>query len=277
MLATRLSTFKTLFFGLAVVTGSTAQTTSSHAYTSVHTASETPHFRVAPRILVGKEWETLVVLLNPGAAPVSFQQAFFADGKPTALSVRSESLAVALTAPAIQGAVAPGARITLALGSAGPYIQEGWSLLSYAQGALEGYVILRRRAPGGEFSFETTIPLSGTQDVSAYMPFDNTQGFRSQLTLVNPTSDISATVRLTYLNPDGKPVLIDSVSLAPAEQLTLILPDTYPDLANKAGVILIETDTDRLSVVGVRQNMTHGVISTLPVFTGRPVLRNVDR
>ena len=273
MLATRLSTFKTLFFGLAVVTGSMAQTTPSRAYTSVHTASGTPQFRVAPRILVGKEWETVVVLLNPGSAPASFQQVFFAAGKPAALSIRSESLAVALTAPAIQGVVAPGARITLALGESGHDIQEVWSLLSYALGALEGYVILRRRAPGGDFSFETTIPLSGTQDVSTYMPFDNTQGFRSQLTLVNPASGISATVRLTYLNPDGKPVLIDSVSLAPAEQLTLILPDTYPDLANKAGTILIETDTDRLSVVGLRQNVKYGVISALPAITGGPVLR----
>ena len=229
-------------------------------------------FRAVPQIRVGKDWETLVVLLNPGPAPVSFQQTFFAGRKPVALSIRSESLGLDLVVPAIQGVVAPGARITLRLGSPGDEVQEAWSLLSYTQGALDGYTVLRRKALAGSFSFETTIPLSGTKDVNAYIPFDNTQGFRSQLTLVNPASDLSARVRLTYLNQAGETVLIDSISLLPAEQITLVLPDTYLDLANKSGTILIESDTDRLAIAGLRQDVNFGVISAVPAIVS-PALK----
>jgi len=49
--------------------------------------------------------------------------------------------------------------------------------------------------------------------------------------------------------------------------------DTYLDLANRAGTILIETDADRLSVVGLRQNVRYGVISALPAIAGRASLR----
>jgi hypothetical protein len=244
-----------------------AQTTSSRA-----TTTPVPQFRVAPRILVGKDWETLVILLNSGKTPVIFQEAFFGDGQPVALSIRSESLGMNLIAAAFQGQVAPGARVTLSLANSGQDVPEVWSLLSYPQGSLDGYTVIRRKSQTGDFSFETTIPLSGTQDLRTYLPFDNTQGFRSQLTLVNPASDLSATIRLTYLNPEGGTVLIDSVSLAPAQQFTVILPDTYPDLANKAGTILIETDTDRLSVAGLRQNVRHGVIYALPAIAGSPGL-----
>jgi hypothetical protein len=257
-----------LLLCLTTFTASSAQTISSRAMTSA-----VPQFQVAASILVGKDWETLVVLLNSGQSSVSFQQAFFAAGKPVALSIRSESLGSDLTVPAIQGTVAPGARITLALGTSRQDLPEVWSLLSYAQGTLDGYTILRRKSQTGDFSFETTIPLSGTQDLSTYLPFDNTQGFRSHLTLVNPASDFSATVRLTYLNPEGGTVLIDLVLLTPAQQLTMVLPDTYPDLANRAGTILIETDANRLSVVGLRQNVRYGVISALPAIAGRATLR----
>jgi hypothetical protein len=276
MFTNRLSTLKILWLTLAAGVVCLAQTTgegrSFRASASINghspnkTPAASPQFRVAPRILVGKDWETLIVLVNPGPNAVSFQQAFFAGRKPVTLSIRSAALGVDLAAPAIQGVLAPGARIDLLLGPSGVDIQEAWSLLTDPQGVLDGYVVLRRRAQSGDFSFETTIPLSGTQDVSAYVPFDNTQGFRSQLTVVNPASDIAATVRLTYLNPQGGTVLIDSVSVMPAGQLTLTLPDTYPDLANKAGTILIETDTDRLSVVGLRQNLKYGVISALPAL-----------
>ena len=256
-----------VLLGLMAASLSLAQAASPRA-----TAAGGPQFRVAPKILVGKDWETLVILVNTGPTPASFQQAFFADGRPAPLSIRSEALGVNLTAPAIQGVVAPGARVTLALGNSGQDLAEVWSLLSHAPGTLDGYTLLRRRAQTGDFSFEATIPLSAAHDVTTYLPFDNTQGFRSQLTLVNPAHDLAATVRLTCLNPEGATVLIDSVTLAPAQQLTLVLPDTYPDLANKTGTVLIETDTDRLAVLGLRQNVRHGVISTLPAIAGRTML-----
>jgi hypothetical protein len=230
-------------------------------------------FRVFPRLLLGKGAETRIVLLNPGAAPVAFQQAFFSGGKPAPLAIRSDFLVEDLTSSALQGVLMPGSSVTLTLSAPSDDVQEAWSLLTYNEGSVEGYAVVRRRAASGAFSFEAALPLGGTQDLSTYIPFDNTQGFRSQLTLVNPTSDRSAVVRLTCLDPQGRVVLMDAVTLAPAQQLTLVLPDTYPDLANKTGSILVETETDRLSVTALRQNINYGVIAALPSMTASPARR----
>lgn len=232
--------------------------------------SVTTQFRAVPSILVGGEWETSIVLVNSSTTPTAFQESFVdGSGKPVTLSIQSDSPTTGVTASAIQGALAAGSSLTLDLApSNGGSLQEAWSLLSYEGGAIEGYAILRREAAGNAFSFEATLPLSHTQDVSTYMPFDNRQDFRSQLTLVNPVSDNSVQVRLTYLNPQGEVVLIDSLVLNPLQQITLVLPDTYPDLANKNGTVLIQADTDRLSVAGLRQNVDYGVISALPATSG---------
>jgi len=98
------------------------------------------------------------------------------------------------------------------------------------------------------------------------VPFDNTLGFRSQLTLVNPAGDLSSQVQLTYLNPQGQVLLIDSLTLQPAQQMTLVLPDTYPDLANKSGSVLVQADIDRFSVTGLRCNNAYGAIAALPIM-----------
>lgn len=228
--------------------------------------SGTIEFRSFPRIMLGNQWQTSLVLVNPGATPAQFQQSFFdASGNAVTISVHSDSPAIDVTAAAIQGVLTAGSSLMLDLaapGGSGPL--QAWSLLSFTGGDIEGYATLGLQAPSGTFSFQTTLPLSHTQDVSTYMPFDNRQDFRSQVTLVNPASDTSAHVRLTYLNPQGGIVLIDVVTLAPRQQTTLVLPDTYPDLANKNGTVFIEADTDRLSVAGLRQNVDYGVISALP-------------
>lgn len=100
-----------------------------------------------------------------------------------------------------------------------------------------------------------------------YVPFDNTLGFRSQLTLLNPAGNLSSHVQLTYLDPKGKVLLTDSVTLQPAQQMTVILPDTYPDLANKSGSVLVEADIDRSSVTALRYNDAYGAVAALPVIT----------
>jgi hypothetical protein len=110
------------------------------------------------------------------------------------------------------------------------------------------------------------VPFSGMLDYSVYVPFDNTLGFRSQLTLVNPSGNLSSQVQLSYLNSQGQTLLIDSVTLQPAQQMTLVLPDTYPDLANKSGSVLVQADIDRFAVTGLRSNDASGTIAALPTM-----------
>jgi hypothetical protein len=104
------------------------------------------------------------------------------------------------------------------------------------------------------------------QDFSVHMPFDNSQGFRTQVTLVNPAANMSAQVNLTYRTAQGQMMLLDSITLQPAQQMTISLPDTYPDLANKAGTVTIEGNINRLCAFGLRYNDAYGAIASVPAI-----------
>src|SRR5947209_13478407 len=65
--------------------------------------------RVFPRILAGSDWETTVVLLNPGSSPVTFQQFFFGgDGKLAQFAVQNTASPDVLTTSGISGILLPG-------------------------------------------------------------------------------------------------------------------------------------------------------------------------
>jgi len=278
------STVNCLFLALLPITLGHAQTlTAEHVVpfatgarralgaTAKDALSGKTQSRVFPRILAGVNWETNVVLFNPASTTVTFQQLFIGvDGKMVPFTVHSQGGSGDQTTSGIRGVLPPNSSLSLVLSCGGGIVCEGWSLITYddGQGVVDGYAILRRKGLGGAFSFDVTVPLSSMQDYSEYMPFDNTQGFRSQLTLVNPAGNIAAQVRLTYLNPQGTVVLLDLVLIPPAQQMTLTLPDIYPDLANKTGTVLVEADTDTFAVLGIRYNETYGAIAPLPTVNG---------
>jgi hypothetical protein len=219
-----------------------------------------------PRIVAGHDWETTFVLVNPGAAPINFRQYLLGpNGTPQAFTVGNPSDGTVQTTSDFTGTLAPNSSLNLVLTDTTAPAREGWSLLSYdsSQGKLGGYAILRHRGLGG-FNFETSVPLNSMQDFSLYLPFDNTQGYRTQVTLINPASNMPAQVNLTYRATGGQLLLLDSVSLQPGQQMTISLPDLYPDLANQAGNIAIEANINRLSVLGLRYNEMYGAVASIP-------------
>ncbi len=223
--------------------------------------------RVLPRIIAGDSWETTIVLFNPGDTVATFQQFFLgSDGTATSFLVRDQDGSNEMTTAAVKGVLAPKSSVAFVLSNAAG-AQEGWSMLTYdASLPVNGYAILRCPAPRGGLSSEVSVPFSDMQDYSEYIRFDNTQGFRTQLTLTNPAGNIDAQVRLTYRNPQGVVVLVDSITVPAAQQTTLSLPDVYPDLANKTGTLLVEADIDTFSALGMRYNDSVRLIAPLPTI-----------
>ena len=210
-----------------------------------------------------------MALLNTGSTPVGFQQYFFAaDGKPLSYAVHSESLSADITTSTLQGTLAPGVTVTLALSDPSGANPQGWSLLTYdaGQGAVREYAVIRRKGLGSGVAFETVEPASSLQDYSVRVPFDNAQGFESQLTLLNPAGNLTAQVRLTYLDPNGNALLVDAITVQAGQLQTLALPNNYPDLANKVGSVQVQADISLFSVTALRYNAAYGVVSELPVF-----------
>jgi hypothetical protein len=243
-----------------------SRTATDLATSNSAAAANTIQTQAFPRIIAGRDWETTFVLVNPGATPINFHLYLLAtDGTPQALTLRNPSDGTVQTTSDVAGTLAPNSSLNLILTDSAAPAREGWSVLSYdsSQGKLGGYAILRHRGLGG-FNFETSVPLNSLQDFSLCLPFDNTQGYRTQVTLIDPASNMPAQVNLTYRATGGQLLLLDSVSLQPGQQMTISLPDLYPDLANQAGNIAIEANINRLSVLGLRYNEMYGAIASIP-------------
>ncbi len=225
-----------------------------------------------PRLLSGNGWETTIVLMDLGTSSVSFQESFLGtNGRAASFLVTADGSATNLTTSSLQGTIGPNQSMSFTLRSNNSSsLQEGWSLLTFtgSQDQLGGYAVLRHAS--GASSFEVTVPLSNMQDYSVRARFDNTGGFQTQLTLLNPASNMSAQVQLAYLNSQGQAILVDSLSLKPGEQTTLSLPNTYPDLANQIGTVAVFGNLNCLSVAALRFNPSSGAIAPVPVMNFIP-------
>jgi hypothetical protein len=231
-------------------------------------APGTTQVRSLGNLASGGGWETTIVLMDLGPTSVSFRQSFFGnDGHPTSFGVQSDGNSGLVLANVVEGTVGPNGTVCFTLPDQGPSIQQGWSLLSFqaTPNQLSAYAILRHAAVGG-YTSETTVSFSAMQDFSARLQFDNTKGFQTQLTIVNPASNLPAQVRLTCFDTQGQMLLLDTVTVNPGQQTTVNLPDTYPDLAGKAGSLAILASTNILSITGLRINPSSGAISSVPVM-----------
>lgn len=257
--------------GPAVVPGHAAMATDAVVRPQANTFST--QVKSFPRLLSGDGWQSTIVLMDLGATPISFRQSFLGnDGTAASLNVHVDGSNTDLTASALQGTVGANGSVSYQLTSSSSSLQEAWSLLTFegASNQLSGYATLRHVAAGGGFNFEVTLPLNGMQDSSSRLPFDNSNGSQTQLTLVNPASNLSAQVSLTYFNTQGQAILLDSLTLKPGAQTTLVLPNTYPDLANLSGTVAIQANINVLSVSGLRLNPSTGAIAAIPVMDFTP-------
>jgi hypothetical protein len=114
-------------------------------------------------------------------------------------------------------------------------------------------------------TFEATAPLSSTQNVAFFMPFDNTQGFTTLIAITNPASNLPAHVSLTFMDGNGLMLLTDSETIPPLNQINGSIADDFPSLNNLTGVMFVSCDITLLSAVGFRLNPATGAIASVPI------------
>ena len=149
---------------------------------------------------------------------------------------------------------------------AGGPLQTGWSSISYdtANARIGGYAIFRSRVTN-RTDFEALVPLSGYDDTAFYLPFDNLEGFVTSMAILNPASNISNRVSLSFLDSSGSVILNDTIMLAPGQQMGFSLPQRYPTIAGRVGSVYVQSDTTMLSALGFRFN-PQGAFATIPIM-----------
>src|SRR4051812_39550213 len=225
--------------------------------------------QVFPHLATGGGWETVIVIVNMSNVSVPFSMNFFGeDGLPLAVSFRDYPGSNVVTSSGATGNLPGNASFNFALFDSTPSTRIGWASLSYDStiGRIGGYAIFRQRV-AGRADYEALVPLSSYTDYRFYMPFDNIQGFLTGMAIVNPSSNVTAHVTLTALDLGG--VIIDRVvlTLPPGNHTSFLLNDRFPQFANRLGTLYVESDTNRLSGLGIRVNAAGGfAFSSVPIL-----------
>ncbi|MBS1823702.1 MAG: hypothetical protein JST93_00145 [Acidobacteria bacterium] len=228
-------------------------------------ASVRPTDLAFPHLAVGDRWETILVIVNMSARPVSFSQNFWTTtGAPLEVTFRSIPDGRLTTTSSARGTLQPGSSFNILLFDSGPPLKTGWSSIDYATTSdrLGGFAIFRQISTGGVF--EALVPLSSVDDFRFFMPFDNLEGFVTSMAILNPGA-AATEARLTFRNTAGTVLASRTVRLPGGNQTAFAITDTFPETRGQAGVLLVEGSSSFLSGLGFRFH-PRGAFATIPIM-----------
>lgn len=228
-----------------------------------------PTHSIFPQIAAGDSWETVFVIVNMSLRQTEFTQRFYgSDGRPMRMKFITYPGYQIVEDSGVFGRLNPGASFNFAVfRDVGP-VQVGWASLDYdtRSSRLGAYAVFRQKIPGRP-TFEALVPLSAYDDTIFFMPFDNLEGFDTGMALVNPASNIPNTVTLTFQSLRADILFQDRITLPPSGHTAFSIPSKYPSLQGKAGTVLVESNTTRLSAMGLRFNVGGGgAFSSIPIM-----------
>lgn len=248
----------------------------SSAYVERRPVTVEPFDSVIPHIVDGASWQTSFFLTNLGSE-VAYFAVFFLDNSGELMPLPLVGLGPSLrvTGKLESGQTVefktPGTSGTLLQGSAQMFALDRPAEDSNAKvvpSKIGGYAIFRQRVPGRP-DFEAVAPLSSSFDTRFTIVFDNRDGYSTGVAIVNAGfSDSPVTVVARDLL--GVHLTSDSFVLGPSEKRVFSVPERYPALARRVGVLQFSTTNDFLSGLGLRFSpggaFTSAHSLSLPVF-----------
>jgi hypothetical protein len=223
--------------------------------------------QVFPQIATGGGWETVMVIVNMSLRPISFTQRFYSsDGKPMSVTFRTYPEGRIITTSALEGTLPVGNSFNFALFDSTRNTQTGWAHLVYdtSAGRLGAYSMFRQKTQSGA-QYEALIPVSAYDDTSFFMSFDNFEGFSTAMALVNPASNLNNNVTITAMGLDGSFIGRTVVTLPPSGHAAFPLTDRFPALAGRMGTLVVSSDLNRLSAIGLRFN-SGAAFTSVPIM-----------
>jgi len=236
-----------------------------------------PAPRIASQIAFGGNWETSVVVQNPGNSNELGMVSFFDEsGNPLVFPSRESG-----SQSSFYFTLAPYSSMTLS--SPSPNSSStvvGWAQLEdFAAGNMQAFAVFRQT---GSVAYEATVPFEDPffkdPDKGLTIPFDNTNGFATGVALVNSapsTADQSAVFNSWYIwltDATGN-LLVNGgyLFLSPGQHVSFSLTDRYPETRGSKGLIRISPiyySTGGFGTfmgLGLRFNPS-GPFTTLPSF-----------
>jgi hypothetical protein len=197
-------------------------------------------------IVGGGPWVTTITLINLTGSAAPYVLHFLGDdGQPMTLAT------TAGTGSQLSGNLGTGASLIIETnGSTEGPVQQGWAYVETQQNVwLAGSAVFRLTIPGSPV-YEASLPLDTDAHKQYGLPFDHvdaTTGFA----MANSYSNQPISVTLTFYDEAGAQFFADTFTMPGLTHQAFMLPDRYPQVAGKRGLVLV-TSNGFINVVGLR-------------------------
>jgi hypothetical protein len=213
-------------------------------------------------LATGGGWETSIELINPtGALATAYLRIYDDNGNALAIPLVSTDGTVNTTASGLDQLLPPNSVLILqSAASAAAPLQQG-SVEVTSNTAIGGFVIFRWTVTGEE----VLVPLSSGAASSYALPFDNTGGLSTGISLASSAVQPAA-IAVTARDQNGLVLANSTITVPPLGHDAFVLSTEIPALANRRGTVDFTPPTGaQISVLGIRATPSGA-------FTGIPVL-----
>lgn len=229
-----------------------------------------PEDVVFPHLATGAGWETVYTIVNMTETSV-ISDLYFVNqqGGELEVTIREQGDTATLTGSSFEFTLPGGGSTTVALVDTTPGLtRQGWAFLDYdaTSSRLGGFATFRQKI-AGRADFEALVPLSSYEDSTFMLAVDETAGFITAMAICNPSDIENAVLTLTMLDPDGGTIATRTINLAAGAHTAFAIREQFPAMVGRAGTLVVESNTARLSGLGLRFNTAGGnSFSSIPVM-----------
>jgi hypothetical protein len=224
--------------------------------------------QVIPQVADGAGWATTIVLTNTTTGDLPFTLNF-RQATPNGAGVTTAWNPPFQDTSALGSNIPAGSSIFLRTPGTATALSQGWAELA-ADPHVTGYAIFTSRQGGGRAQDSTAPAVSASSRI--LVPFDNSSNLIMALALVNP-NPFAETVSVNFRTSDGTTSTATTPNMPSQGQITFLMPQQFPDTANKSGLAEFYVSSGTISIIALRANPSAAVTSA-PVFfeTGTPII-----
>jgi len=229
-----------------------------------------PEDVVFPHLATGNGWETEITLVNMSSGAVDFDIYFYnPQGGEFEVTLREQPNGEPIRNSAFEVSLDGGASTTVVMVDTTPgLLRQGWAVVDYTgdQNRLGGHATFRQRI-AGRADYEALIPMSSYEDYAFLLPVNDAAGFITAIAMCNPSANVSANILLQLLDVDGNEIARRELTLGPQQHLAAAIREWFPQVEGRYATLYVESNTDRLSAIGLRFNTAGGnSFSSVPIM-----------
>lgn len=207
---------------------------------NVSSASSVTRSGVLSHIAAGRDWTTVITLVNNSPSSVPVTVALHTDdGSALTLPVTTtqQGRSATSTTSSINATINSKATLLLSIGGSGSTVV-GWADV-LSSGPLGGFAIFRQTGSTGQSS-EGTVPLQTQFPTATMLAYDNTSDFLMGVALANLSAS-PATVAVTIWDDSGNQLGTQNLPIPGNGHTAFVLPHEFAQTAGTRGIIQFQS------------------------------------